>query len=239
MKIDAQKIIDETVAIFEKSGAIEIYKHAPLVKDEDYQRLHPSFLTPLDIKIDCELFNKEVEAFNEHFEQWGSDHQHLQRYGLALINQDGVLKKQDPVNGSLAAWNRDNPSQPLLETDCTTATDVMHMESLTPLRVLDGHWCRSNIFKWYKDALFLPHIDTIVPSMWIRLWATTSPDVVVRYYNKYTGELEQLTNIELGRVYIIDTSIVHDANAVGDNVHQLFLSVLPSAKDILLSNTAH
>jgi hypothetical protein len=237
MKIDAQQIINETIAVFEKSGAVEIYKRAQLVGDEDYYSLHPSFLTPLDIKIDCELFNTEIEQFNEHFEQWGNDHQHLHRYGLALVNQDGVLKKQDPINGSLMAWNRDNPSQPLLETDCCTATNVMQMSSLKPLQVLDGHWCRSNIFKWHKEALFHPHIDTIVPSMWIRLWATTSPDVVVRYYNKNTGELEQIKDIELGRVYIIDTSIVHDAYAIGNNVHQLFLSVLPSAKDMLLGHT--
>lgn len=239
MKIDAQKIIDETVAVFEKSGAIEIYKNATLIKDEDYQRLHPCFLTPLDIKIDCELFNKEIERFNEYFEQWGNDHQHLQRYGLALVNQDGVLKKNDPINGSLMAWNRDNLSQLLLETGCLVTTEVMHMKSLKPLRVLDGHWCRSNILKWHKDAFFYPHIDTFVPSMWIRLWATTKPGLIVRYFNKNTAELEEIKNIELGRIYVIDTSIIHDARAMNNDIYQLFLSVLPSAKNLLLDHRAN
>ena len=239
MKIDAQKIIDETVAVFEKSGAVEFYKNAQLVMDEDYKRLHPSFLTATNIKIDCDKFNQEIQQFDNYFEQWGNDHQHLPRYGLALVNQDGILKTKDPVNGSLMAWNRDNPTRPLIETDCVRPTSVMQMQSLGPLNVLQDHWCRSNIFKWHKDAFFFPHIDTVVPSMWIRLWATTSPNIDVRYYNKNTECLEIVENIEPGRVYIIDTSLVHDANATSDNVYQLFLSVLPSAKDLLLKHTAN
>lgn len=239
MKIDANKIVQETIEVFEKSGAINFYKKCKnLVGGEDYERLHPQFLTPLDIKINCDLFNKELIRYEEYFEQWGNDHQHLPRYGLALVNQDGKLKNKDPINGSLMAWNRDNPGQPLIETDCVTPTDVMTMSSLSPLNILNGHWCRSNIFKWDKNAFFFPHIDTIVPSMWIRLWAVTTPGIVVRYYNKNTDTFDVVENIELGRVYIIDTSLVHDANAINDNVHQLFLSVLPSAKDILLKHRA-
>jgi len=240
MKINAQAIIDETIAVFEKSGAADIYRSCKnLVGDEDYKRLHPSALTPTSIKIDIELFNKEIKQYDNYFEKWGTDHQELERYGLALVNQDGILKTKDPINGSLMAWNRDNPTQSLLETNCVVSTPVMMMQSLKPLSVLDGHWCRSNILKWHNNAVFYPHIDTIVPSMWIRLWATTSPDIIVRFYNPTTGELEQCKDIELGRVYITDTSIVHDACATGDNVHQLFLSVLPSAFDILAGNRAN
>ena len=57
----------------------------------------------------------------------------------------------------------------------------MSMPSLKPLNILDGYWCRSNILKWHKDAMFVPHVDTIVPSMWIRLWASMSPNLVVRF----------------------------------------------------------
>jgi hypothetical protein len=103
----------------------------------------------------------------------------------------------------------------------------MSLLSLYPLSVLNDHWCRSNVLKWGKDAMFVPHIDTIVPSMWLRLWAALSPDVVVRFFNPATGELET-ADYEVGRVYLIDTSIVHDAYAT-DEVYQLFLSVMPSA----------
>jgi hypothetical protein len=240
MKINAQSIIDETLAVFEKSGAANIFRNCKnLVKDKDYKQLHPHALTPTSIKIDVDLFNIEINQYNNYFERWGTDHQELERYGLALVNQDGMLKSKDPINGSLMAWNRDNPTQPLLETECVMQTPVMSMESLKSLNILDGHWCRSNILKWHDKAFFYPHIDTVVPSMWIRLWATTSPDIIVRFYNPATGELEQFKDIELGRVYVIDTSIVHDAYATNDNVHQLFLSVLPSAFNVLVSDRAN
>ncbi len=239
MKIDAQKIIDETIAVFEKSGAVEIFKKCKsLVRDEDYKRLHPSFLTPLNIKINSDLFNQEIQQYNDNFEQWGQDHTHLPRYGLALVNQKGSLIKNDPINGSLMAWNKANPTEPLLETDCCSPTSVMSLSSLQALSEFDGHWCRSNILKWNKGAKFVPHIDTIVPSMWIRLWATTSPDVVVRCVNPVTSELE-VVDYEVGRLYIIDTSIVHDAEALGDHVHQLFLSLLPSAYELIVNRTNH
>jgi len=237
MKIDAQKIIDETVAVFEKSGAAEIFRNCTsVVKDEDYKRLHPFPLTPTNIVIDCNAFNMQVKQYNNKFQKWGIDHQHLQRYGLAVVNQSGDLIDNDPINGSLMAWNRNNPTHPLIETDCIRPTEVLNLPSLSPLRMFDNHWCRSNILKWHSGTFFFPHIDTVVPSMWIRLWAATSKDVALRFYNPTTGELE-LVDYEPGRVYIIDTSLVHDASTTGFNVMQLFLSVLPSAYTLLINNT--
>ena len=40
-------------------------------------------------------------------------------------------------------------------------------------------------------------------------------------------------------MYVIDTSLVHDATATGNNVYQLFLSVLPTATDLIINNTTH
>jgi hypothetical protein len=239
MKINAQAIIDETLEVFEKSGAANIYRSCKyLIEDEDYKQLHPSFLTPLDIKIDPEEFSKEILNHQDAFEQWGKDHTHLPRYGAALINQNGYIIKNDPINGSLMAWNRDHPDQPLIETDCQTPTTLLSLVSLKPLDTFKGHWCRSNILKWEKGAKFLPHIDTVVPSPWIRLWGSMSNDVVLRFYNEETGFLEPV-DFEVGRLYVIDTSLVHDATATGDNVYQLFLSVLPTATDLIINNTTH
>jgi hypothetical protein len=231
MKIDADKIIAETIAAFEYSGAADLYRRCTdLVSEVDYKRLHPNPLTPLDIKIDPEQFNKEITQYDSVFEQWGNDHTHLPRFGAALVNRDGELSKNDPTNGSLMAWNKVHPTQPLLETDCCSLTAIMDLPSLQPLRVLDGHWCRSNILKWHKDAMFVPHIDTIVPSMWIRLWASMSSDLVVRFAKD--GELVPV-EFEAGRVYIVDTSLVHDAYATNNAVHQLFLSVVPRTNILL------
>jgi len=239
MKINAQAIINETLEVFEKSGAADIYRSCKyLIEDEDYKQLHPSFLTPLDIKINSEEFSKEILNHQDAFEQWGKDHTHLPRYAAALVNQNGYIIKNDPINGSLMAWNRDHPDQPLIETDCQTPTALLSLLSLKPLDIFKGYWCRSNILKWEKDAKFLPHIDTVVPSPWIRLWGSMSNDVVLRFYNEETGSLEPV-DFEVGRLYVIDTSLVHDATATGDNVYQLFLSVLPTATNLIINNTTH
>jgi hypothetical protein len=235
MKINAQHIIDETVAIFEKSGAVEFFRNNPnIVSRSDYESLHSSPLTATSIYINCNKFNNEIRNWESAFEQWGKEHTHLSRFGAALVNQTGELVKNDPVNGSLAAWNKDYPDKPLIETDCCSPTPIMNMESLKELQVFNGHWCRSNVLKWNTNAKFMPHIDTIVPSLWIRLWASMNPNIVIRFYNPITGELESV-DFEPGRIYIIDTSIVHDAYATSDNVYQLFLSVNSNSVKLLHS----
>jgi len=239
MIVDTEKIISDTLAVFSKSEAQKkkFSEIKSYVSKEDYKILHKDFLTPLPIKIDCKLFFKEIEQYSRHFEQWGTEHTHLPRFGLALVNQDGVLKKQDPINGSLYEWNVKYPDNPIIESDCLVPTEVMTLESLKVLNVFEGHWCRSNIFKWNNSAEFKPHIDTVVPSPWIRLWATTDPDYIdVRYANSQ-GELVKVKDIEAGRLYIIDTSIVHDAISYSDEVYQFFLSTLPSAINILKDMT--
>lgn len=231
MKVDADKIIAETISAFEYSGAADLYRKCDNLVDEDnYQKIHSQPLRPLDIKIDHNLFNKEILLWDHIFERWGTDHIHLPRFGAALVNKNGTLEQNDPINGSLMAWNKNNKHYPLLETDCTVPTPLMSIESLQPLSVLNGHWCRSNVLKWHKDAMFVPHIDTVVPSMWIRLWASMSPNVTVRF-----AKDNQLVPVdfEVGRLYVIDTSLVHDACATDDNVYQLFLSVLPSATNLI------
>jgi hypothetical protein len=235
MIVDVEKIISDTKEVFSKSQ-VQRQKFSEIteyVSEKDYQELHTDFLTPTNIKIDCQLFVKEIEYYREHFEQWGTQHTHLPRYGLALVNQDGLIKNNDPINGSLYEWNVRFPNNPIIESDCRAATEVMQLTSLNNLKVFNGHWCRSNIFKWHTQAEFKPHIDTVIPSPWIRLWGTTDPDGVEIRYARKSGELIKVTNIEAGRIYIIDTSLVHDAVSRNDSVYQFFLSVLPSSINIL------
>jgi hypothetical protein len=125
------------------------------------------------------------------------------------------------------------PDNPIIESDCLIPTKVLELDSLKPLHTLNGHWCRSNIFKWDVRAEFKPHVDTVVPSPWIRLWGTTNPEHLEIRYADSSGKLITVTGIEAGRIYIIDTSLVHDAISFNNTVYQLFLSVLPSAINIL------
>jgi hypothetical protein len=235
MIINSKKIIADTLDVFSKSQAqkkkfLDIKNY---VSKKDYQLLHRSFLTPINLKINCDQFLEEIDQYADNFEQWGTQHTHIPRYGLALVNQDGKIKKNDAVNGSLYEWNVRFPENPIIESDCLEPTEVMTLDSLKSLSVFNGHWCRSNILKWRSQAEFKPHIDTIVPSPWIRLWGTTNPnDLEIRYDNG-KGELVVANNIEAGRIYIIDTSLVHDAVSLDQTVYQFFLSVLPSSINIL------
>lgn len=231
MKIDNKQIINETLEIFVKTGFMMELEKMKTVSESDYKSLHTKPLVGVDIAIDTEKLREQLANYT--FQPWGKTHLELPRYGLALVNCSGLLVDNDPINGSLMAWNKEHPTTPLIETDCTKPTEVLAIPALKPLQVLQGFWCRSNVLKWNKGALFLPHIDTCLPSPWLRLWMATE-GVVVRFYNEHSGELESL-DYEPGRLYIIDTSLVHDAYAVQDNVYQLFLSVNPDCFDLIRS----
>jgi len=235
MKIDSKKIISDTIADFTSSVSQKkkFSEIKSFVDNKDYKALHKDFLTPTTIKIDVQQFINEIDRYSDKFEQWGNRHTSLPRYGLALVNQDGQLKAKDPINGSLHEWNILYPNDPLIETDFLMPTEVLNIDSLRPLRVFDGHWCRSNILKWHQGAHFKPHIDAILPCPWYRLWATTDVENFrIRYDNGF-DELTSFKNLEAGRLYIIDTSLVHDAESFTSDVYQLFLSVLPPAGRIL------
>lgn len=239
MLVDSQKIIKETKDAF-FSNDTQKEKYASIqdfVSETDYKELHTAPLVPLDISIDVELFLSQVVEYQRYFEHWGKQHQDLPRQGLALVNQYGHLEDNDPINGSLYEWNVNNPNNPLLETDCKRPTQVMWMSSMDPLRIFQGHWCRSNILLWDNGAEFKPHIDTLVPSPWIRLWGTTSNSIRLRF--EKDGELVEHPDVEPGRIYIIDTSIVHDAYCKGEPGLQFFLSVLPSAYDLVKNKILH
>jgi len=194
-----------------------------LQKDE-YNDLHKDFLTPLDIYIDCNLFQSEIDKFHDSFQKWGNRYPNLPRFSVPLVNSNGRLDNvQDPSLGSLSHWNEDNPDNPLIENDFSTPTSVMNIKSLQPLKIFETYLTRSNILKWYKDAEFKPHIDTQVPTPYLRLWGTTDPTTIELSY--FSGDsFNVVKNIEKGRLYLIDTSIVHIAKATGFN-YQFFISV--------------
>ena len=231
MKIDGKKIIQETVEVFTKSGFMSLLESMPSVSESDYHSLHTKSLVKTSISIDTNKLIEQLEPYV--FKQWGKNHLEVPRYGLALVNQSGELIEDDPVNGSLMAWNKEHPDSPLIETDCVKPTEVLAIPALKPLHILNDYWTRSNVFKWDNNAYFTPHIDTCIPSAWLRLWMGTE-GVVVRFYNEQTEELE-VVEYEPGVLYIIDTSKIHDAYSVKDNVYQLFLSVHPNCYSILKS----
>lgn len=233
--LNVKEIIDETVKVF--SNNKDKFEKLPVLDYEKYYSLHSSPLVPLNIKIDCLQFLKDIEQFKENFQIWGTKNIDQKRFGLSLVNMNGIIysEKQDPINGSLYEWNNLNPDFPLIESDFLIPTPALNIPSLDPLRIFDGKWSRSNILKWKKDAAFKPHIDAIIPTPWIRLWGTTNADnIKLNFYND-NNQLIEIPSIESGRIYLIDTVLVHEAKCTGEDInYQFFLSVLPDAYDLLL-----
>jgi hypothetical protein len=234
--IEIQKIVDDTYNVFSNTTERYVkYQNLKKLDVERYNKLHTDFLVPTDIVIDTELFTWEITKFDDQFAQWGNIHTELPRYGLALVNLDGQLTKdKDITNGSLYQYNLLNPNRPMYETDCTKPTVVYDLESLKPLKVLDGHYTRSNILKWLGDGKFLPHVDSFKPTPWLRLWGTTnSENLTVNYYDTKSNSYKTYESIENGRIYLIDTSLVHDAVCTHGVNYQFFLSTNISAYDII------
>jgi hypothetical protein len=235
-KTEITKIINDTYSVFSRSTEqLEKFKNLPKIDKNDYDVLHTDFLVPTDIVIDVDLFSSEIKQYDSEFTQWGTTHTSLPRYGLALINMDGQLSKDvDPINGSLYQHNLNNPNNPLFETDCVMPTEVYNLKSLEPLKVLDGYYTRSNIFKWLENGKFLPHIDTFMPSPWLRLWGTTnSENLILNYYDPVTDSYKRCENVENGRIYLTDTSLVHEAICTSGTNYQFFLSTNTQAYNII------
>lgn len=211
--------------------AIEKLLALPKIADVDYSALHRAFLTPTSLSFDVDLFVSEICQFESLFVRWGKKYEDTPRYGLPLFNVDGRFRftETDPTMGSLLDWIKEHPDNPILETDCTTATEAYNLKSLQVLKYFDPHFCRSSILKWGASGMFTPHIDVALPAPWFRLWATTSNYIDLSYWDRQ-GNKHDCEYIEAGRIYLIDTTLVHEA--MWNNrgwVYQLFLSLMPSA----------
>lgn len=232
--VNIKEILEETSRYFTKSKDFkEKLSNSKRFIDKDiYEKLHPNPLTQTDIKINCAEFIQEIKQYENFFERWGKKHSHIPRYGLALVNTDGKLKTNDPINGSLYEYNIMNHNDSIIESDCRCKTKAMSIPSLAPLKIFDDYWYRSNILKWEASAEFFPHIDNFIPAPWIRLWGTTNPDIVLNFYHA-SGHVTTLTNMEPGRIYLIDTCLVHDAKILSNEVYQFFLCVSPESLSLI------
>ena len=75
----------------------------------------------------------------------------------------------------------------------------------------------------------LNHIDVGLPAPNLRLWGTTNPNMCL----KIGGET--IRDFEPGRLYIIDTSKIHEGWATDDNVYQFFIGCSIESYDTLIN----
>jgi hypothetical protein len=224
-------VIPETIKVYLSDDVQQRLSILPKINYEDYKLLHKSYLTPTTIKIDNQHFINEIETFRDDFQIWG-DGENPYMFSLSLVNYTGTIKTNpDPTNGSLTYWNIDHPENKFIDTDFRRQTEPMDLDSLKQLQVLDGHWVRSNILKWEAGGGFNPHVDAVVPSGWLRFWGTTSYDGFELSFFE-NDQWHTQTNVEPGRIYLIDTATVHIARKYsGTYNYQFFLAVDSNASD--------
>lgn len=220
--------------------AKEIYAgvHFPaFMSENEFKALHTDHLIPLRIKIDTNQFLNEIALYKDKFFMWGEKYPTMPRYGAALVNNDGTFKEKDPANYPNDEWNERYPDTFLTDADMVEKTPLYDAPSLSPLKVFDEYFYRSNILYWEKGACISPHFDTLFPSPFLRLWGCTNPENIdVNFLNSNTNKMEKWNSIEAGRIYLIDTSVVHEGICTNDTVYQFFICLSPNAKDVIKEN---
>lgn len=203
-----------------------------------YSHFHPTNFQPLDLKIDIPLFERQMEEYSLAFREWGGPRKNIGRYGLPLLNQNGSLHNNpEPACYPLDQWNKENPDNKLWYPLMAEPTEVLSLSCFDPLEPIKEYMLRSCILKWNTGANFVPHTDQTLPSDVIRLWGTNDPkNMSLRFdksgkyvhpfdVSKTEYELEEVKDVEAGRLYLIDTCIIHDATASADNVYQFFIAL--------------
>lgn len=208
---------------------------------EEYTAFHSSLLQPLDMKINVELFEKEMYDYRYAFRRWGTNHLEYPRYGAPLVNMNGEMHNNpEPTCYPLDQWNATIPEEEkIFDKNVKTPTELLSSSCFDVLDSVKPFMLRSCILKWGETGHFKPHSDTWMPSDIIRLWGTNDPDnMILRFHKDLTyarpnevkpnieDEMgDRVEGIEAGRLYVIDTHVIHDARATADNVYQFFISL--------------
>jgi hypothetical protein len=208
----------------------------PKISLEDYYKLHTDYIVPLDLKINIEMFNKEIEEFKPKFRRWGEEHLEYPRYGISLCNLTGSIDDEiDPCCYPLDRWAHKYPMDKYWDHDFKKATPVFDIPSLEPLQQLKEHLIRSNILLWHNTGHFKQHVDTLPDRIThLRLWGVNVDSS--KYKLNYKGHI--VKDFEPGRLYLLDTVKEHDAVALADDVFTFFIAVdlpaLPLIKKLIL-----
>ena len=208
----------------------------PTIGDKYYE-LHTKNLIKTNIKIDLDLFCKEINDYTHLFEKWGIKHTDILRSTLSLTKTNVKVPKvkPNPANWPMDVWCIEYPDTPLLDTSFTEPNDVfMSMQSLKDLMIFKDHFARCNILKWDAGGKFFPHIDVKYPFHNLRLWGTNDPDNYhFCFWNEEKKEYIREENVEAGRIYIASTEKWHHAYSTADNNYTFFIALQVSAFDLL------
>ena len=219
-----------------------------MIELDKYLQLHTAPVVATDIVIDSDEFESLMQQHQYAFRSWGEKKKHFPRYGLPLVNQNGSMyNNPEPVCYPLDEWLEPLAEQDwVFDRDFTQKTPVFEHSVFDPLKRFDDYWCRSCILRWDSEAFFWPHSDTWFPSPILGLWGTTDPDNVKFQFDREfrraptPGTVSSMEpdmvdwqgDIEPGRMYIVDTSLIHTARSQGTHpTYQFFLAVHSDAFD--------
>jgi len=202
------------------------YNSTRKLNTELYWNLHTDFLVPTIFKIDVEEFEADMWQEKNRFLPWGTNRPELNeiRQGMPLVNYDGRLSDNDISIGPLDHHNKDNPDNCLLECDFVEPTALLNLRCFDTIKRIKSYMCRSSVLYWKEGANFLPHFDVILPTVNLRLWGTNNPNNVSLRYKK-DDEMIRCENVEAGRLYLIETSTIHDATCINNDVYQFFFGL--------------
>jgi len=192
--------------------------------------------------FDVDSFYECMEKYKFAFRTWGKEKGHLPRYGLPLVNQNGsMLNNPEPICYPLDEWLRCHPDEQFLDRDVRVPTEVLNEDAFAVLQPIKKYMLRSAILRWDAESFFYPHTDTWLPSPILRLWGTTEPNNVKIQFDKERRRAESPNGvkgmnpqvvdfedfeIEAGRLYVIDTSIIHGAKSYYDDIgYQFFIAI--------------
>tara|TARA_R110000772_G_C13308970_1_gene439677 strand:+ start:1790 stop:2479 length:690 start_codon:yes stop_codon:yes gene_type:complete len=216
-----------------------------MLEFDEYAALHPMPMQPTDIVIDVDDFEETMKKYHYAFRSWGRKKQHMPRYGLPLVNENGSMyNNPEIICYPLDEWNRptgDLIDNPVYDRDFTTPTPVLAESCFNPLNDLKQYMLRSCILRWDAETFFHPHVDTWFPSPILRLWGTNNPEVSRIQFDKNFRRCDMPAmvpsmnpevvdyppeQIEAGRLYVIDTSVMHAARTINDTMgYQFFIAL--------------
>jgi len=217
-----------------------------MIDKDTYLDIHKDFLTPLNIKIDIQKLNLAMQTYRLAFRRWGLKHTKYPRFGLPLVNANGeMFNNPEPVCFPIDEWYY-LFNEYKEDSFYSTPTEVLDLDCFDVLDPIKTFMIRSCILQFNTDGHFKPHIDTTIPSKIIRLWGTNDPKNLHLRFDKnrircnnnsevkdLSLDLQIINNVEPGRLYIIDTNIVHDAVSHADNTYQFFFALNSESIDRL------
>jgi len=195
-----------------------VKRNIPTASAELYKEIHTSFLVPTNYTIPIDVFEEEIYQYKSYLRQWGPEYTEFPRYGLPLVNLSGTIDDEfDPSCAPLDTW-WDHYGDVYWDLDFNKPTEILDLSCFDGLNNIKKYMIRSNVLWWDNTGHFKPHVDS-TPEYFthLRLWGTNKES----YLLKCNGET---VDFEPGRLYIIDTSIVHEAAAKEDFTCTFFLS---------------